>query len=39
MEGLTKDRYWERIDIIDCIEYIEKQLLIIRGNILQETLH
>lgn len=38
MEGSTKDRYWERIDIIDCIEYIEKQLLIIRGNIPQETL-
>lgn len=38
MEGSTRDQYWERIDIMDCIEYIENQLLVIRGNIPKKIL-
>lgn len=37
-EESTRDRYWERIDIANCIEHIENQLLVIRRDIPLETL-
>lgn len=38
MEAATKQNYWERIDIEDCINYIENQLSVISGDISQDVL-
>lgn len=38
MEEATKHNYWERTDIGDCINYIENQLMVIRGDVRQDLL-
>lgn len=38
MEEGTKHHYWERIDIEDCLSYIEDQLRVIRGTMPRQTL-
>ena len=38
MEEATKHNYWERIDIGDCINYIENQLRVIKGDVRQDLL-
>lgn len=38
MEGATKHNYWERIDIDDCISYVENQRRVISGKMPQDIL-
>lgn len=38
MEEATKHNYWERTDIENCINYMENQLRVIRGDISQDVL-
>lgn len=38
MEESTKHNYWERVDIENCINYIENQLRVIKGDISQDVL-
>lgn len=38
MEEATKYNYWERTDIENCINYIENQLRVIKGDISQDVL-
>lgn len=38
MEEATRHNFWERTDIGDCINYIENQLRVIRGDVRQDLL-
>lgn len=38
MEEATKNNYWERTDIENCINYMENQLRVIKGDICQDEL-